>query len=141
MDETETVVAAPVVTLEEFLVDFVVVYDVLAKKTPLDSLSDSAKAQAIEILLNSANSALKLKKELELFDAQIAELNASVLYKNRQTSALDDAVRRDTAKIACEALGIIKSAGNNAGAWWGVASKSISRLADDETFANITADP
>ncbi|MDD2651674.1 MAG: hypothetical protein PHX44_01325 [Sulfurimonas sp.] len=137
----ETVVATPVVTLEEFIADFVTIYDTLVEKVPLDSLSDAAKVQAVEVLLNSAIGTLKLKKELELFDAQISELSASKLYKDRQTSALDDAVRRDTAKIVCEALGIIKSAGNNAGAWWGVASKSINRLADDEAFASVTTDP
>ena len=76
----------------------------------------------------------------KLKDAQIEELMESAKYKTRQTTGLDDAVRRDTAKIVCEALGIMKSSGNNAGAWWEVASKSINALAG-ETLSEMKNDP
>lgn len=127
-------------TREEFTEDLLYIYSQLVAKTPIDSLSDDAKVQVIGHLLESSNNALRIMKEMSLFDAQIGELNASAAYKMRQESALDDAVRRDTAKIACEALGIIKSAGNNAGAWWDVASKSINALAGTN-IAAVTTDP
>lgn len=127
-------------TREEFTEDLLYIYSQLVAKTPIDSLSDDAKVQVIGHLLESSNNALRIMKEMSLFDAQIGELNASAAYKMRQESALDDAVRRDTAKITCEALGIIKSAGNNAGAWWDVASKSINALAGTN-IAAVTTDP
>lgn len=95
---------------------------------------DLKKAQIDEIKLS-----LKLKKSLTF--AQVCELKASKTFKKRQTSALDDAVRRDTAKIVCEALAIIKSGGNNAGTWWDVASKSINALSGNEELAKVQTDP
>lgn len=95
---------------------------------------DLKKAQIDEIKLS-----VKLKKSLTF--AQVCELKASKALKKRQTSALDDAIRRDTAKIVCEALSIIKSGGNNAGAWWDVASKSINALSGNEELANVETDP
>ena len=166
-------------TREEFTGDLLYIYSRLVSQTPIDSLSDDAKVQVIGHLLESSNNALRIMKEMSLFDAQIGEINASSAfktqqktsliaedaiksaqsgkdllvkdaqigelvasknYKTRQTGALDDAVRRDTAKITCEALGIIKSAGNNAGAWWEVASASINALAG-KPIASVTTDP
>jgi len=145
--------------LTQFTSDILHIYGELLKKTPLEGLSDEAKSQVIASLLNSAGVFFKMRKDLELIDAQIqqlsadteqkgtlnaaqvAELEASKGLKDRQTSALDDAVRRDTAKIACEALSIIKSGGNNAGAWWDVASKALNALSGVEDLANVETDP
>jgi len=145
--------------LAQFTNDILHIYSELLKKTPLEGLSDEAKSHVIASLLNSAGVFFKMRKDLELIDAQVqqlsadteqkaaltaaqvAELEASKELKERQTSAHDDAVRRDTAKIACEALSIIKSGGNNAGAWWNVASKALNALSGVEDLANVETDP
>ena len=80
------------------------------------------------------------KEKLKLIPAQVLLTNAQAGLAKRQTSALDDAVRRDTAKIACESLGIIKSSGNNAGSWWNVASKTINNLSGQQ-LASQSTDP
>ena len=70
----------------------------------------------------------------------ITYLATQVALVQRQTSALDDAVRRDTAKIVCECLGIIKSGGNNAGSWWSTASQAVNALANNNSLANKISD-
>lgn len=91
------------------------------------------------------------KSQMDLANAQkatveaqsSADIDVKTAQKNllvRQKTSLDDAVKRDIAKIVCEALGIIKSGGNNAGSWWDTASKAINNLAGFD-IANVNTDP
>ena len=71
-------------------------------------------------------------------DAAVKEAQKNLVV--RQKSAIDDAVKKDLAKIVCEMLGIIKSGGNSAGAWWDVASQAVNNLAGFN-IANVSTDP
>lgn len=71
-------------------------------------------------------------------DAAVKEAQKNLVV--RQKSAIDDAVKKDLAKVVCEMLGIIKSGGNNAGSWWDVASQAVNNLAGFN-IANVSTDP
>lgn len=142
----------------QHVTDTLYIYEKLLTIVPVSSMSDQAKSQTIAVLLSNAIAIMKTKKDLEFIDAQIAqanseisqketlasaqvaELEASTEYKIRQTTSLDEAVRRDTARIACDTLGIIKSSGGSAGDWWKVASAAINNLSGDNT-TTVDSDP
>lgn len=71
-------------------------------------------------------------------DAAVKEAQKNLVI--RQKTAIDDAVKKDLAKIVCEMLGIIKSGGNSAGSWWDVASQAVNNLAGFN-IANVSTDP
>ena len=113
------------------------------QKSQMD-LANAQKAQIDkDIELKTAQIALSNAQKATVEAQSAADIDVKTAQKNllvRQKTSLDDAVKRDVAKIVCEALGIIKSGGNNAGSWWDTASLAINNLAGFN-IANVNTDP